>query len=213
MKKQPNPKVFLALAALSLTGGATAVAFQYLALTETTENVAKLKKDALDEKDLAANLAKSVEQLKTTSAKLNHLEKGVPETAYVPTLLTELEKFGKSRNIEVLGVRPLETPKGKPGSEKEKAAAKPYNELAIEIKGRGTYGNAMRFVQSMRSFPKIVAVRTVTLSPKTGNEAASLGTLEITLELRAYVFPLPTVDEASAEGSAPAPPAEEGTKA
>jgi Tfp pilus assembly protein PilO len=117
---------------------------------------------------------------------LKHLEEGIPDFAYIPSLMTELEKAGKQFGIKILGVRPIPKPMtpGKKGDSSKKA----YEELAIEVKGFGNYGSVMRFVNSLQQFPKIVAARSVQLTPK-ADPGQMRPDLDVVVELRAYVFP------------------------
>ncbi|HZH98211.1 MAG TPA: type 4a pilus biogenesis protein PilO [Fimbriimonadaceae bacterium] len=193
MKKMPNPKLFLILAVLFLFIGGAASYFQYGTMSELADKVSVLKKEAKDENALKAQLAEENIKLQETSAKLNHLEQGVPELAYVPTMLKELEAVGKENGLEILGVRPMPkqaqpAAKDKEGSEKK--TRQPYTELDIEVRGRGSYRSVMNFVNALQTFPKIVAARTVSLSPKQ-DFATNPGApkLEVTVELRSFLFP------------------------
>ena len=106
-------------------------------------------------------------------------------------MLSELEKLGKSSGIAVIGVRPLPKP-ATPGK-KDSAAdgeikKKPaYDELNIEVKGRGTYRSVLNFIESLGKFPKVVAARTVELTPK-NDPGQTSSSLDVTINLRAYVF-------------------------
>lgn len=203
-RRQPNPRLYLALAALTVLVGGGAVYLQFNSLSGVAQETARLKLEAKNSTEIGKELEDAKALLVSTSEKLQHLEKGVPETAYVPTLLTEIENFGRSHGIEVLGVKPQEPPVQTAKKGEEKRSRKPYNELIIEIKGRGKYGSAMRFVSAMTKFPKIVAVRMVTLAPRAAaaDKTVEPGTLDITVELRAYVFPLPTAQTTPEEKGA-----------
>ena len=117
-----------------------------------------------------------------------HLEKCVPEFAYVPTLMTDLETIGKQNNIEVLGVRPMPAV-DKKGDKGKSTERKSYQELKIEIKGRGTFRAVQGFLKALTTFPKIVAARTVTLAPKMEVGKTSGSKLDVVVELKTYVFP------------------------
>lgn len=195
-KKTPNPKIFMILAVVTVLAGSGLSYMQYGAYSEVTAEVEKLRSEAKEPADVQQELDEAIQKLNDTRAKLTHLEAGVPEMAYVPTLLKELEKLGQECGIEVTGVRPV--PKAvKPAvkaenSESKKAARKPYNELDVEVKGRGNYGSVMRFINGLTTFPKIVAARTVSMQPKNDNRAGvkEAPKLEVTIELRSFLFPL-----------------------
>ncbi|HMS54722.1 MAG TPA: type 4a pilus biogenesis protein PilO [Fimbriimonadaceae bacterium] len=196
MNKSPNPIIFLAMGVLTVLLGGAACYWQLNNNSDTASRIEKLKKEDKDEKALKTELAQATEEFSIGAEKLAHLEKSVSEAAYVPTLLKELEAFGKASGIAVTGVRPVAQQQSKPGKDKDKdkkKARKPYVELGIEVKGRGSYRSVMNFVEALQSFPKIVAARTMALVPKTEQNNVMSG-LEVTIELRTYVF-TPPVDK------------------
>jgi len=193
MKQPPNPKIFMMMSLGMVVAGGIAGFFGYSGMTAKADEVHRLKSEVKDARTVQKELDDSKAQLQETSEKLKHLEASVPDFAYVPTLLTELERVGKENGIEVLGVRPVpKPPEAKKPDDGEVSTStvkqsKPYEELNIEIKGRGTYGDTMRFVQALQTFQKIVAARSVSLSPKTEiGQTAKI--LDVSIELRAYIF-------------------------
>lgn len=150
------------------------------------------------------DLDQSQKKLDDCQALLTHLEQGVPDHAYLPTMLSELEKVGKDNGIEVTGVKPILRP-APPKKEGEKAQKKTYELLDIEVKGRGKFDAVRKFITAMNVFPKVVAARTVGLVPKTASGQEWSDELDITVELRAFVFPTKDGDpdaEAKAESAA-----------
>jgi Tfp pilus assembly protein PilO len=204
VKSGPNPKTFLMLAvgSLVLGGGMTYMAFTGLQASKA--ELQKLQADAKDTKQLQSELAKSQQSLQDSAVTLQHLEMGVQDYAYVPTMLTELEKLGKTSGIAVLGVRPMPKPAAPPKEgDGERPKKKVYDELDIEVKGRGTYRSVMNFVQFLGKFPKIVAARTVEMTPK-NDPLHPTGMLEVTVNLRAYVFQASTAGAVTPKAT-PAP--------
>lgn len=205
--KGPNPIIFIGLTALTLVVGGGAVFMQSSALSETQNRVAQLKKDEKDEVQLQNQLQQSVAHVQEASARLQHLEQGIPEIAYVPTMLKELETVGTQNGIEVLGVRPVPKQVSAPSPKDEKGTTKStpkvYDELDIEVSGRGSYKAVKNFVRALQSFPKIVAARTVSLTPK--QETGVIGgapKLEVTISLRSYLFRSKPKTVASTDGAA-----------
>lgn len=204
--KGPNPIIFIGLTALTLVVGGGAIFMQYSALSDTQNRVAQLKKDEKDEVQLQNQLQQSVAHVQEASARLNHLEQGIPEIAYVPTMLKELEAVGTENGIEVLGVRPVPKQVSAPSPKDEKgtkSTPKAYDELDIEVTGRGSYKAIKNFVRALQGFPKIVAARTVSLSPK--QETGVIGgapKLEATISLRSYLFRAKPKTVASTDGAA-----------
>ncbi len=192
----PNPKIYMILAIATILTGSGLSYMQYSSYSEVKADVEKLKATAKDPADVQTELDDMILKLNDTRAKLTHLERGVPAMEYVPTLLKELETLGKACGIEVTGVRPVPV-QPKPAVKNEsgestKAARKPYNELDIEVRGRGHYGSVMKFINGLTMFPKIVAARTVSLQPKMDHKAGAsvIPKLDVTIELRSFLFPI-----------------------
>ncbi|MBI1755600.1 MAG: type 4a pilus biogenesis protein PilO [Fimbriimonas ginsengisoli] len=189
MKQGPNPRVFMTMAAAMLVAGSGALYFQYGALESARVGVADLRKKDRTESSLRQELESATKHVADVQLRLNHLEEGVPTFAYVPTMLAELEKTGRDSGIMVLGVRPLpKPPPQKTSADAPKPKRKPYEEMEIEVKGRGNYDAVRKFVTALNSFPKIVAARMVTMTPKVDpNNPSDL--LDVSVQLRAFLFP------------------------
>lgn len=185
----PNPKLFAILAGVTLVGGLGACYWQYGQIGDLSGKVASLKKEDKDDKTVQAELAAALESLSEGQAKLDHLEKSVSQAAYVPTLLKELETAGRGNGIAVLGVRPIPKVEVKDKEGKPVRDKKPYTELGIEVRGRGNYRAVLSFVNALQTFPKIVAAKTISLTPKNDPTAKATGVnLEVTIELKTYLF-------------------------
>ena len=190
MKRGPNPRTYMFMAIGTFVFGLLAAYFGYTKVSGVQGEVSALKAEVKDEKEVQAELDSAKTTLDECAAKLQHLEQGVPQFAYIPTLMTELEKTGKQFGIKVLGVRPVAKQMGqarKDDADPSAKAKKAYEEMTIEVKGIGSYGSVMRWVNALQQFPKIVAARSVTLSPK-AEPGATEKSLDMTIELRAYVF-------------------------
>lgn len=194
MKRRHGAKFWILMTVLGVVGGAGLVGFQYSNLQQDKQRVDALRADTQDEAAVQASLERSKQNLEEAKARLTHLEQGIPSTAYIPTMLQELEKTGRASGISVTGVRPV--PKANvpsatpPPAEGGEVVAKPaYDELQIEVKGRGTYGSALKFVQALQKFPKIVGARTLDIVPCVDPKDAKEGLVEITVGMRAFLFP------------------------
>jgi Tfp pilus assembly protein PilO len=190
MKKTPNLKILVAVTAVVLIGGLGAAFFQYSSLADVQMRVEALRQKATAEKALAKQAQETTDKVKECSERLAHLEQSVPKTAYVPTLLKEIEAVGKQNGIDVVGVRPIVVVDNiaKKDDKADKKAKKAYDELRIEVKGRGNYASVLKFVESLKDFPKIVAVRTFTMAPKVETNRKGSSNLDLTIELKTYVF-------------------------
>ncbi|MBS1716936.1 MAG: type 4a pilus biogenesis protein PilO [Armatimonadetes bacterium] len=194
-------KTFLMLTVVAGIGGAGLMYKGWSDVADLEARVHNLKKDARDEKQIRGDLDAAEAKVKQCSMELKHLELGVPDMAYVPTLLTELESVGNKCGIEVTGVRPVISkkpiaPKPVDGTERKKA----YEEQEIEVKGKGNYESVERFIAALQTFPKIVAVRMITMTPKVEAQAKGMDTLDVQINLKAFVFPLKRGEKVEAAG-------------
>ncbi len=189
MRKQPDFRIFFGLAAVALVVGGFLVYSQWNAVSENRDHVESLQKEVDDAAGVRKELEASEQRLNDLRVKLAHLEKGVPDYRYIPTMLKELEEFGNANGIQVTGVRPTVTPPSAKPDEKE--TRKAYDEIGIEVKGRGTYADGLRFLKALHRFPKVVAARSVSVAPKVSSTDDPMGSpkLEWTVELKVFVFP------------------------
>lgn len=197
MKRTMSAKFLLVMTVTTVLLGGAGVAWVASNRSQAQADFQSMRKQIRDEKKVQAELQEQKDKLLESSEKLAHLEAGVPDSAYIPTLLSELEAIGRSHGLDVTGVKPKEvkepTSSGE-GDAKKKKDKKPYNELQIEVKGTGVYASIQGFVLALQQFPKIVGVISVDLTPRSkfgdktddGNHE-----LEVTINLRAYAFSTP----------------------
>lgn len=191
MRRNLGPIVFLALTVLTFAGGVGGFYLGWTRLSKAQASLTKVKKDIRPESAVKRDLEASEVKLQESQGKLDHLETSVSQRDYVPTLLAELERLGGANGLKITGVRPKEEPKKASTSDpkKEKPGKKTgYEELIVEVKGSGSFGAIYAFVVSLEKFPKIVAIRSMDLAPRRSGRDEE-GALEMTLELRAFLFP------------------------
>lgn len=197
MKKTTSVRTIVLLCGVVVLAGGGATYWANGASNQAKARYLALEAAVPDEAELKKSVAESQLVVDDYKGQLQHLEQSVPSLAYVPTLLTELEKLGKDHRIEVTGVRPVigeKTTKSnddKKGGEKKAA----YQEMSIDINGRGTYADVMSMVDALKKFPKILAVQTVALQPKraTSEKDAAQNNarvLDATVRIKAYLFPM-----------------------
>ena len=187
MKKTPDFRIFAVVTGVIILGGAALMSSQASTLGDEQSKESALRSDLKNDVELKKMLVDSMAKLQSTRESLAHLEKGVPEYAYLATMLRELEETGKKSGITILGVaqkpRVTSAPKeGAPAPEK-----KPYIEQDIEVMGKGSYMDAIHCVQALNKFPKVVAARTVVIQPKVSQHDEHA--LDITIVLRTFMFP------------------------
>lgn len=197
MKKKPSkPTIWLVLTALVAFVGAGGMYMQYSSYSSIEVERNKLKKEVKRPYQVQEELDDIKKQVEEGQQKLEHLEKSVPAFAYVPTLLKELETFGREHGLEVFGVRPIPKQESAKDKKSGKQKKQPYVELVIEVKGRGSFAAVSEFVNALQAFPKIVAARAVSLKPK-NEPGLNSDVLDMTIELKTYLF-RPSKEELSA---------------
>lgn len=188
MRKAPNAQVYFALAGLTFFGSVGFLFMQNQRLDSKRAEVARMTEQSKEQQEIYKKLDASKQELADLKTKLSHLEAGVPDAAYVPTMLKDLELVGKAHGIEVTGLRPAQAKTPPPSKDKDVTTQKPYQPLDLELKGRGRYFDVVTFIEALNVFPEIVTVRTVGLSPAMSANKTGDKTLEVTIGLRAFLF-------------------------
>lgn len=129
--------------------------------------------------------------------RLSVLEPALPNSAYIPTFLRQIENLAIGTQNQIVAIRPRaeivpgqkkasgvhineQTGDVVQGGEEEASAAKgaavpklPYRFIPIEVKTEGTYWTAVDFLRELQRFPKMIAVNNVAFAPKMGRQAAA----------------------------------------
>jgi len=159
----------------------------YTALSEALEE----KRKELEQSQQATSQLRLVQQTyEQTKRELQFLERGVSQSAYIPTMLQQIEQTAKNLNLKIVAIRPQQPTQNNPQEQKEKAK-KSYEEQLIEISIQGNFWSLMRFLKQLDEYPKILAVQTVQIQSKTTNQPNQSATnpeLEIRATVRAFIF-------------------------
>lgn len=185
MRSGPNPKLLGLAAGLAIVIGGGAVYFQYNDRQAALKEVKRLELELPDEDELRASLAQAKTRYSEAEEHLAHLEQSVPSVAYIPTLLKELEQRGFESKMTVTGVRPVID---SPGQKKEETK-QVYQEVDIEVTGRGDYDAIQTLLARLKTFPKIIAVKKIDLSPKFKGQGSTYEYIDVNVRLKAFVFP------------------------
>lgn len=189
MKFNLTPRTFYVLTGIVVVAGSGVLWMTNSSISDQSSHIDSLRKELRDEKEVQKELADSKKKVDDLKFKLQHLEEGVQQYAYIPTMMKELEDYGKVNKIQIVQIKPIIMPQT-PGKDKDERRKNAYEEMNVSVKCRGSYEDSLRFLQAIKVFPKIVAVRTVSLSPHTDNSTKKTGkpVLDLELELRAYAF-------------------------
>ncbi len=179
-------------------------------LTTKEKQLDEVKVKLTKQPDLEAKYA----QLQT---RLSVLEPSLPDSAYMPTFLRQIERLATETNNNIMSIRPKAKARSaktsdmkvndetgeviKPatadekqqGSDKSADASKdtstkiPYDYSLIELKVDGTYGTTLAFLTALQKFPKMIAVNDIAFSPKSSGQAQRTPELTATMDLTAVV--------------------------
>lgn len=214
MSNGTSPKTIGLMACVFLLGGGGATYYQYNALQQAKAKFVELEATVPKQEDLERELSETSKKLTEYRDNLSHLEQEVQDVAYVPTFMKELEAVGKFYAIDVTGVRPV--PKAMQlantsGEGSLEVKPKDYEEIEIEVKGRGSFEDVKSFLDALKTFPKVVAVKTINLTPQKDLSGGSANKLEAVVNLVAYVFPFDPATQAKTEPAVvpPQPTAQE----
>ena len=189
MKINFTPKTFYVLTGLTAAVGAGLLWVSNSSINDQTAHLATLRKSLRDDKEVQKDLDDSKKRVDDLKFKLKHLEEGVQQSAYIPTMMKELETYGRSYKMQIVQIKPIVAPVN-PNADKDDKKKSAYQEMNVMVKCRGSYEDSLRFLQAIKVFPKIVAVRTVSLSPHTDQNAKKKlkPVLDMDIEIRAYAF-------------------------
>jgi Tfp pilus assembly protein PilO len=168
---------------------------------ELTETKAKLGK-----------LPELEQQYQDLRARLAVLEPGLPNAAYIPTFLRQIEGLAIGTNNDIQLIRPKPAVKSSAaksavkindetgevvkekkgatsGEETEKLEPKlPYDFVPIELRLQGTYWTVISFLTELQQFPKMIAVNDISFTPnQSGMDPGRSPNLTASMELTAVL--------------------------
>ncbi len=136
--------------------------------------------------------ARQITRLRAEFARLQafvaELETKLPAEKDMPALLVQLERLARSLGINLDAIRPstLEGPKPPAGAAAQPSAtpqAPTYLTLPVNLSIKGTFEQVIDLAAALSDFPRMIAIRDISLSP---------GTLpELTWNVNAVTYVLP----------------------
>jgi len=208
MKSGPDRKVvfaLLAIAGLCVVGlGASLYRSKVAQLAKMQGELAERRARLAGLQDKLHEQPKLEAEYARLQARLSVLEPALPDSAYIPTFLRQIENLATSTHNRIIMIRPKqqaeETKKrnlnineetgevvGGAGSEPAESKPKlPYDQVPIEVKLQGSYWTVIDFLAELQRFPKMIAANDISFAPeKVGARQSS--SLVATLALTAVV--------------------------
>ena len=189
-----NPMTKLAgasLAMIVLTGGIWMYHAQSIRHLQAQTH--QFEQEAFTGRSTAKRLASARLDADNVTRELKDLEAQVVPELFLPTLLRQVDALAKRNGLEVMALKhTLEVSPQSPdtsASDEEKKAFRPlpYDRDHIDLEVRGTYWGVARFLYRLTSFPKILAVETVTERPAE-QETPQSGRIIATIRMTGFVF-------------------------
>jgi len=166
---------------------------------------AKIETDALPRRK---------QDLAEVNARLSDLDLNLVDYKYIPTYLKQIEDKAKAtgntlRSIHPTAPRPLDLHKSPltvkkvadaPAEAPSSAPASPYYVQQISLDIEGSYVDLLKFLEALRAFPKMIYVRTVNITPVTGNGNS---VVRMNTHLETYAIIIPDQYKSSPDENAP----------
>jgi Tfp pilus assembly protein PilO len=180
-------------------------------LDEMDHQLEKAQSVLSDNQQVVKQLDDIESSYRSAHTKLDVLESGVSKKAYIPTLLKQLEELGRENNLTVVAVRPKspDAPTAATGSKDASASttsakdAPPYDKINVDIEVNGSYNSAVHFLQALTSFPKIIAVNNVQITPLTNEKNMGMAPLSVRFSTTAFIMKEQDDDDETEESRNP----------
>jgi Tfp pilus assembly protein PilO len=164
--------------------------------------IAGLQKRLSGERSRLANVREKINRIPELKgkydrlqARIDFLEPSLPDAAYIPTFLKQIESLAADTGNDILEIRPKVKQKtakttggavqinsetgevaksteadkkqeNAKGAKDKEAPQLPYEFLPIELKMGGTYATAVDFLAALQRFPKMIATNNLSFSPQ-----------------------------------------------
>lgn len=180
-----------------------------------TSELSRLRQELTEKESQLEEVRAKLTELPTLEAnytklqtRLSVLEPSLPDSAYIPTFLRQIEGLATGTRNNILMIRPkpaVQRGGGAPattindetgeimknqggGAEAQPAPALPYDFVPIELRLEGTYWTGIDFLAKLQKFPKMIAVNDISFSPtQAGVDARQSPRLTATMDLTAVV--------------------------
>lgn len=189
-----NPTVKLAglsLVMLTITGGIWMYHAQ--SIRQLKVQTHQFEQEAFTGRSTAKRLASARLDAETVTRELKDLEAQVVPELFLPTLLRQVDALAKRNGLEVMALKhtlevsPQVPDAGATDEETKAFRPLPYDRDHIDLEVRGTYWGVARFLYRLTTFPKILAVETVTERPAEQATPQS-GRIIATIRMTGFVF-------------------------
>lgn len=175
-------------------------------LNELQQTLTQKEDELAEMKTKVRELPQLEERHQELRERLSVLEPSLPDSAYIPTFLRQIETLATGTQNSILLIRPKpaikksaadtvkineetgEIVKTEGGPAEAAPPSMPYDFVPIEIKLQGTYWTVISFLEELQRFPKMIAVNDISFTPDQGGVGSGISpTLTASMELTAVV--------------------------
>ncbi len=181
----------LTLLVFILTGGIWMYHAQ--SIRQLQAQTRQFEQEAFTGRSTAKRLASARLEAASVTRELKDLEAQVVPELFLPTLLRQVDALAKKNGLEVMALKhtleisPKSADPASTAEEKKAFRPLPYDRDRIDLEVRGTYWGVARFLYRLTTFPKILAVETVTERPADQATPQS-GRIIATIRMTGFVF-------------------------
>lgn len=199
----------LAIAALCLIGlGATLYRSKAAQLGALEQELIDKEAEYVEVRGKLASQPELETKYAQLQARLSVLEPTLPDSAYIPTFLAQIEGLATGTRNTIISIRPKPVARSSVGNAVEindetgeitqvadqagpgapVVQPLPYDYVPIELRIEGTYWTVIDFLEELQQFPKMIAVNDLGFYPsQPGADAGRSPELAATMELTAVV--------------------------
>lgn len=206
--------ILLGAAGVVLLGGGGILVGLNSKLTTLQTSAQQKDAEVSSSEQIAHRYQATLDNYNQTQAHIQYLESSVPDRAYVPTLLAQVQALAAQTHLSVAAIRPTTSAPAAPptpaptssdsgsvpSASVKKSAPPPYDTMDVAVDVAGSYADTSMFLYSLTRFPKIVSVDSVQMHP---GAAPKGGPALITTNLKLTAFMFHDADAAAAAGAAP----------
>ncbi len=140
----------------------------------------------------AAQITRLQEEYQRLSAFIAQIETRLPAQKETPALLVQLERLSRTVGVSLQSIRPSQLqaatagqsqPQPAGGGQQAPPAAPAYLRFPIAMTIQATYDETIRLMAALKDFPRMIAVRSLAIDPRT------LPELTLNVEAETYVLP------------------------
>ncbi|MDR7400621.1 MAG: type 4a pilus biogenesis protein PilO [Armatimonadota bacterium] len=141
----------------------------------------------------AAQITRLQEEYQRLSAFIAQIETRLPAQKETPLLLVQLERLSRSVGVNLQSIRPsqlqpatvgqVQQQPARAGGQQAPPGGPTYLRFPIAMTIQATYDETIRLMAALRDFPRMIAVRSLAIDPRT------LPELTLNVEAETYVLP------------------------